>query len=67
MIVKVVNLEIHMKNLIELPDDLPAPVDDGAGDHLLGEFLPSISLSSTHGELVDLSMIAGYVVIYRYP
>ena len=56
-----------MKNLTELPDNLPVPVDDGAGDRLLEKSLPSISLCSTHGELVNLSMIAGYVVIYCYP
>ena len=56
-----------MKNLTELPENLPVPVDDGASDRLLGKSLPSISLCSTDGELVDLSTISGYVVIYCYP
>jgi len=56
-----------MENLTELPKDLPVPVDDGACDRLLGQYLPSIALSSTHGRSVDLSAIAGRVVIYCYP
>jgi peroxiredoxin len=56
-----------MNKLIELPQDLPIPVDDGACNHLLGISLPSISLPSTQGECVDLSAIAGRVVIYCYP
>ncbi len=56
-----------MDNLSDLPEDLPVPVDDGACHHLLGESLPSISLSSTQGEAVNLSTIRGRVVIYCYP
>jgi peroxiredoxin len=61
------NIEIYMEKLTELPKDLPTPVDDGACNHLTGDYLPSISLSSTQGEYVDLSTISGYVVIYCYP
>jgi peroxiredoxin len=56
-----------MEKLTELPKDLPIPVDDGACSHLLGKSLPSIALSSTQGGSVNLSAIAGYVVIYCYP
>lgn len=56
-----------MNKLNELPQDLPIPLDDGACDHLLGSNLPSIALSSTQGEYVDLSTITGYVVLYFYP
>lgn len=56
-----------MDNLTELPKDLPIPVDDGACNHLLGISLPSIALPSTQGERVDLSVIAGRVVVYCYP
>ncbi|WP_028946476.1 peroxiredoxin [Synechocystis sp. PCC 6714] len=56
-----------MDKLIELPPDLPIPVDDGACSHLLGIHLPSISLPSTQGEYVDLSMFLGRVVVYCYP
>ncbi|HIK33826.1 MAG TPA: peroxiredoxin [Oscillatoriales cyanobacterium M59_W2019_021] len=56
-----------MKNITELPKDLPIPIDDGACDHLLGQFLPSTVLFSTHGRRVDLSAISGHIVIYCYP
>jgi len=56
-----------MEKLIELPNDLPIPVDDGACDHLLGKYLQSIFLSSTQGGYVDLSSISGRVVVYCYP
>jgi hypothetical protein len=36
-----------MERLTELPKDLPLPIDDGAGDRLLGSFLPQIALPST--------------------
>lgn len=51
----------------ELPKDLPVPKDDGACRHLEGTRLPSVSLRSTTGGIVDLSTIAGTVVIYCYP
>jgi peroxiredoxin len=44
-----------MRNIYDLPPDLPRPVDDGGTDHLAGMELPTIRLESTHGELVDLS------------
>ncbi len=56
-----------MKNLTDLPKDLPIPADDGSCNHLLGRSLPSIALSSTQGGCIDLSEIAGYIVIYCYP
>ncbi|MFG6098048.1 peroxiredoxin [Leptothoe sp. ISB3NOV94-8A] len=56
-----------MEKLTELPEDLPAPVDDGACNHLLGESLPSIALLSTQDSWVNLSAIAGLVIIYGYP
>ncbi len=56
-----------IKDLNTLPANLPVPVDDGACDHLLGSTLPSVSLSSTTGEAIDLSTHAGTLVIYFYP
>jgi peroxiredoxin len=56
-----------MEKLTELPKDLPTPLDDGDCNHLTGDYLPSISLSSTQDKYVDLSTISGYVVIYCYP
>ncbi len=54
-------------NLYELPKDLPVPVDDGACDHLSGMRLPSVTLMSTAGRLVDLAGLSGSTVVYCYP
>ncbi len=56
-----------MKHLLELPPNLPVPVDDGACDHLEGCDLPSMVLLSTSGLQVDLSKVQGIAVIYIYP
>ena len=50
-----------------LPDDLPVPTDDGACDHLAGMVLPSIPLSSTDGQQIDLAALRGRTVVYVYP
>jgi peroxiredoxin len=53
-----------------LPPDLPAPLDDGAADHLPGVALPALALTSTRGGLVDLAAAAaaaGTLVLYVYP
>lgn len=55
------------KNLYMLPEGLPEPEEDGACDHLQGLALPSLSLSSTTGEPVDLSTISGTAVVFFYP
>ncbi|RAS23427.1 peroxiredoxin [Paraburkholderia bryophila] len=46
---------------------LPVPQDDGAARHLEGLRLPDLALTSTSGEAVHLSELAGRVVIYAYP
>lgn len=51
----------------QLPDDLPAPVDDGAAAHLEGSGMPGVVLPSTDGTTVDLSQLKGRWVIYVYP
>lgn len=58
-----------MSSSIDAPDwsTIPAPVDDGATAHLAGMQVPSITLSATDGALVDLSSLAGLVVVYAYP
>jgi peroxiredoxin len=53
-----------------LPPDLPAPVDDGAADHLPGLRLPALALRSTHGgeaDLAEVAAAAGTLVLYVYP
>ncbi len=55
-------------SLMELPPDLPVPVDDGAADHLLGLSMPSVRLPSTAGRLVDVGALGpGRSVLYCYP
>lgn len=56
-----------MKDLNELPQDLPVPVDDGACSHLLGTEIPSIALNSTSGGFIDVSTIKGLAVMFFYP
>ena len=50
-----------------LPGDLPAPVDDGAADHLRGAKLPDIALAATDGSSVSLARLPGRAVVYVYP
>jgi peroxiredoxin len=50
-----------------LPPDIPAPVDDGAARHLIGQKLPALALVATDGSSVDLSRLAGRTVVYIYP
>jgi len=56
-----------MKDLSKLPDDLPVPVDDGACAHLPGTRIPSVPLTATTGEIVNLGALPGTVVAYVYP
>lgn len=54
-------------HLYFLPTDLPAPIDDGACDHLVGRELPRLTLASSHGA-VDLAELARRrAVVYIYP
>lgn len=56
-----------MSTAPELPPDLPRPEDDGACAHLPGTKLPDIALSSTEGNTVNLSELAGRTIVYCYP
>ena len=55
------------ENIYEIPQGLPEPEDDGACDHLPGIRLPAVSLTSTAGDPVDLSILRGTTVVYCYP
>ena len=51
-----------------LPPNLPAPVDDGACDHLPGSRVPSVRLASTAGRWVDVAQVAERpAVLFFYP
>lgn len=54
-------------NPMVLPDDLPAPKDDGAARHLTGMKLPDVPLAATDGSQVDLAALKGRTVVYVYP
>ena len=56
-----------MRDPAALPDDLPAPHDDGAADHLPGTTLPPIALPATDGTAVTLAELDGLSVVFAYP
>jgi peroxiredoxin len=57
-----------MSDYTSLPDDLPAPEDDGAADHLPGTPVPEVSLPATSDGEADLAELAtGLLVAYVYP
>jgi len=56
-----------MYNFTSLPTGLPEPEDDGAANHLVGLFLPALTLPSTGGSLVAMNKLSGINVIYCYP
>ena len=51
----------------QLPDDLPAPEDDGAADHLPGTRVPPVELAATDGTRVRLDELEGRTVVFAYP
>jgi len=55
------------KNLMQIPDDLPVPEDDGAAAHLAGASLPDIALPATSGGPVELAKLSARTVIYAFP
>ena len=50
-----------------LPDGLPAPVDDGACDHLAGMPVPSLTLDSSMGPVSFRELGLDLAVLYVYP
>jgi len=56
-----------MRDPTVLPDDLPAPDDDGAADHLPGTRLPPLALPATDGTDVRLGQLPGLSVVFAYP
>jgi peroxiredoxin len=51
------------ENVYEVSQGLPEPEDDSACDHLPGMRVPSVSLTSTAGDPVDLSTLTGTTVV----
>ena len=58
-----------MASSVDAPDwsTIPAPIDDGAADHLIGARISSKPLPATNGDKVDLSALRGWTVVYAYP
>ena len=57
-----------MRDLTELPADLPVPEDDGAADHLDGMRVPRLELPTTDGRGVELAEAAQQIlVVFVYP
>jgi peroxiredoxin len=54
--------------LLNLPEGLPVPADDGAANHLTGMAMPPIGLVATDGSTVRLDRVdAPWVVVFAYP
>src|ERR1700688_2447553 len=56
-----------LHNPLELPADLPVPIDDGAARHLVGASWPDLALPATDGSSVNLSRGRGRAIVYAYP
>jgi peroxiredoxin len=56
-----------LHNPLDLPDDLPVPVDDGGARHLTGLASPDVTLAATDGSQVNLARLSGRTVVYIYP
>ncbi len=57
-----------MTDFSVLPDNLPVPHDDGAADHLPGQAMPSLTLTTSDDAAVNLGDLGpGRTVIYLYP
>lgn len=46
---------------------LPVPEDDGGASHLAGLGLPSLALTASNGNEIDLSEVLGRSVVFIYP
>ncbi len=56
-----------LHNPLELPADLPVPIDDGAARHLPGLVWPDLALLASDGTSVNLSGRRGRTIVYVYP
>lgn len=57
-----------MDSLFAHPAGLPAPVDDGGADHLIGVEVPQLALCGTNGEDVQIGRgTTPWTVVYAYP
>lgn len=55
-------------DLLSIPPGLPAPIDDGACDHLVGREMPPVLLPATDDRRVRLDQATTrWTVVYAYP
>jgi peroxiredoxin len=54
---------LNLSDPYVLPEGLPAPVDDGAADHLTGAQLPDLLLTSSQGTV----NVRDFDILYVYP
>lgn len=54
-------------SLYQLPADLPAPVDDGACDHLPGMAIPALVLDSSLGPVGLAEFSSSLAILFIYP
>jgi peroxiredoxin len=60
--------KMNQKNLLDVDwSKIPAPVDDGAADHLPGQAIPPVNLVATDDTSVTLSTLPGRTVVFAYP
>ena len=56
------------KNLLNVDwSTIPAPIDDGATNHLTGAAVAAIALPATDGTNVSLAALKGRTVVFAYP
>jgi peroxiredoxin len=53
--------------IFSMPQDVSAPLDDGACRHLKNMKMPKVSLWSTDDQQINLSLLSGWNVIFCYP
>ena len=59
---------MNLRDLNQVPPNLPVPTDDGAAQHLVGMALPTVRLRSTRGgDLVLSDLDLGTTIFYCYP
>jgi peroxiredoxin len=56
-----------LHNPLELPANLPVPVDDGAARHLVAMAWPDVRLPASDGALVNLAGGRGRTIVYAFP
>ncbi|MEY4206499.1 MAG: hypothetical protein RL255_336 [Actinomycetota bacterium] len=54
-------------NYLDLPDNLPVPIDDGAAQHLVGMKFPDVEIRSTSNQFINPGKLPGLNVLFCYP